>query len=288
MIKIVRFLSICAITLAFAAIASAQVYRSVDFPGATGTVLFGGPNPQGTSVGSYFDAAGVEHGFVLKGGVFASFDPPGSTSTTGSWINPQGAIVGAYADAGGVSHGFILNAGKYKTIDFPGAAGSVLNGLSPTGEMVGFSCEVASCLTGTSHSFAVSPAGVFTGFDPPGAVGGSSASCVNPSGVIVGDFTDSAGVSHGYALENGTFTTIDFPGSTSTSVGGNNPEGDIVGLYFDSAGVGHGYLLSKGNFTSFDFPGAIFTTAGGINPGGTIVGFYLDSTDGLHGFVRTR
>jgi hypothetical protein len=54
MIKIFRFLAIYMIVAAVAAssIAWAQTYTKVDFPGATATSLNGGPNPQGTSVGS--------------------------------------------------------------------------------------------------------------------------------------------------------------------------------------------------------------------------------------------
>ena len=64
-----------------------------------------------TCIGSYTDTSGVTHGFVQRKGVFTSFDPPGSTSTTPNGISPQGVIVGQYIDSSGVSHGFVLNAG---------------------------------------------------------------------------------------------------------------------------------------------------------------------------------
>ena len=97
MIKVFRFVAVCTISVAFAtlSIAWGQTYTTVDFPGAIATTLNGGPNPQGTSVGSWTDAAGVTHGFALtKKGVFTSFDPPGSTLTTPNFISPQGVIVG--------------------------------------------------------------------------------------------------------------------------------------------------------------------------------------------------
>src|SRR5580693_6946166 len=112
MISLFRFLAICTITVAFAAVGSAQSYKSIDFPGATGTFLIGN-NPEGTTLGSYVDAAGVQHGFVLKKGIFTSFDPPGSISTSPDGISPQGVIVGEYFDSSSVSHGFVLNAGQY-------------------------------------------------------------------------------------------------------------------------------------------------------------------------------
>jgi hypothetical protein len=76
------------------------------------------------------------------------------------------------------------------------------------------------------------------------------------SGAVVGSYTDSSGVGHGYLRYHGTFTTIDFPGAIFTFTGAGNPKGDIVGLYTDSGGVNHAFLLSNGVFTSFDFPGA--------------------------------
>jgi len=111
--------------------------------------------------------------------------------------------VGQYVDSKNVSHGFILNAGNYTTVDFPGAAGTVLTGLNPSGEMSGFSCADTPCLVGPFHSFIVSKKGAFEGFDPPGAVS-STASTVNPSGVVVGAFTDSSGVLHGYLWNTGS------------------------------------------------------------------------------------
>jgi hypothetical protein len=293
MIKVLRFFAICTLSVAFAtlSIAWAQTYTAVNYPGAIATTLNGGPDPQGTSVGSYTDTSNVIHGFTLTAkGVFTPFDPPGSTLTTPNFISPQGVIVGAYNDSGGVSHGFILSGGNYTTLDFPGAAGTTLTGLNPSGEMSGFNCSDPACgttgKTTTDHSFTVSKKGAFTSFDPPGAVS-DTASTVNPSGAVVGAYTDSGGVTHGYLLYHGTFVTTDFPGATFTFDGGNNPAGNIIGAWTDSGGVTHGFLLSNGTYTSFDYPGATLTDASGINPGGVIVGIYVDSASVSHGFIRT-
>ena len=185
----VFLLAICVTCIAFAtsSIASAQTYLSIDFPGATTTILSGGPNPEGTSLGIYIDTANVTHGFLLtKKGTFTSFDVPGSTSTTPNLIDPQGTIVGSYLDVSNVSHGFILRGGNFTTVDFPGATGTVLTGSSPTGEMSGFTCVDASCVNGTFHSFLVSRKGDFTSFDPPGAISSNTAT-VAPSGTVFGD-----------------------------------------------------------------------------------------------------
>ena len=295
-----RSLAIFTVGVAFASlsIASAQQYTTIDYPGAVATSLNGGPNPEGTNIGSYTDTSGVTHGFTLKKGVFTSFDPPGSTLTTPNWISPQGVIVGQYIDSGGASHGFILDGGNYTTVDFAGAAGSALTGLNPSGEMSGFYCSDPACgtfgATTTNHSFTVSKKGVFSSFDPPGAIS-SQASTVNPSGTVVGFYVDGSGVGHGYQLYHGTFTTIDYPGAVFTFAGANNPEGDIVGLYFDTAGLGHSFLLRNGVFTSFDPPSAVplpppsglLSDAAGINPSGVIVGIFFDAAGAEHGYMRT-
>lgn len=289
MTKTVRFLAILTIGAAFAAsVAKAQIYKTIDYPGAIATVLLGGPNPQGTSVGSYVDTSGVTHGFMLSvNGEFTPVDPPGTTLTTPNFISPEGVIVGAYNDAANISHGFVLDGGRYTTVDFPGAAGTTLNGLNPSGEMSGFLCSDAACgSTGsnsTNHSFVVSKAGVFTSFDPPGAVS-SSATNNTPSGEVFGAYIDGAGVEHGYVLYHGTFTTTDFPGATFTFNGGANPEGDVIGAY-RVGNAQHSFLLRHGVFTSFDPPGSTLSDATGINSAGVIVGLYQDSGGVIHGFI---
>src|SRR5437868_3452540 len=84
----------------------------------------------------------------------------------------------------------------------------------------------------------------------------TQATGITPSGDIVGRYTSSNGVLHGFFLSGGKFRSIDFPGSTSTDVNWINPRGQIVGNYFDSGGKQHGFLLSGGTFTTIDYPNA--------------------------------
>ena len=64
MIKLFRLLAICAISVVFATApaAWAQSYTQIDYPGAIATLIAGGPNPQGTSVGTWTDTSFVVHG----------------------------------------------------------------------------------------------------------------------------------------------------------------------------------------------------------------------------------
>jgi hypothetical protein len=49
----------------------------------------------------------VQHGYTDLGGLFTSFDPTGSTSTTINGINDLGQIVGFYTDANDNVIGFV-------------------------------------------------------------------------------------------------------------------------------------------------------------------------------------
>ncbi len=113
---------------------------------------------------------------------------------------------------------------------------------------------------------------------------------INPDGDIVGGYTDTQGVTHGFLLrgDNSQCSTIDFPGAIFTQAVGINRRSvgaDIVGAYTDTENVGHGFLLREGKFTRIDCRGATFTTALGNNDTGDIVGRYV-SADGVnHGFL---
>jgi hypothetical protein len=291
-------ISILIAVLAVSSIALGQTWTSVDYPGAVQTYLYGGPNPEGVSIGSWQDSGLAWHGFTYQNGKFRSFDAPGSPAcnegvsgiygTSPAWITPQGEIVGAYYDSNCVGHGFTLKDGQYATIDYPGAAYTIFNGMNPSGELSGEYCVDPACAT--FHSFTLSKKGQFTTFDPPGALL-SWAGPINPAGTIVGYYcttsTPTPTTCHGYLLYHGDFTRIDFPGGFYTYSGAINPQGDIIGGYNDNNGVSHGYLLSHGVFKSLDFPGAAWTAAAGINPSGIIVGSYGDLAGSQHGFVWT-
>ncbi len=71
---------------------------------------------------------------------------------------------------------------------------------------------VGALTNGTSKALAESD--TFTTIDFPGA-SATFPSGINPGGDIVGDYDDSAGVSHGFLLREDSFTTFDFPGLAS-------------------------------------------------------------------------
>jgi hypothetical protein len=66
-----------------------------------------GVNNLGEIVGFYTDAGGVQHGYTDINGLFSSFDPTGSVSTTINWVNDLGQIVGFYVDGNDNTIGFV-------------------------------------------------------------------------------------------------------------------------------------------------------------------------------------
>jgi probable HAF family extracellular repeat protein len=118
----------------------------------------------------------------------------------------------------------------------------------------------------------------FTQFDFPGA-SITAVSGINDPGQIVGAYIDAGGAQHGFLLDDGVFTTIDFPGSAlSTEASDIDNHGQIVGAYVDAAGVSHGFLRERnGTFTTIDVRGATVTVLNGINDRGQMVGAYVDA-----------
>ena len=92
---------------------------------------------------------------------------------------------------------------------------------------------------------------------------------------------------HGFVLDKGEYTVIDYPGATSTNLYAINPAGQIVGGAY-SNGVFTSFLLEKGTYTSIDVPFGTQTAATGINPSGAIVGWYVDpeQTTGVESALR--
>ena len=94
-------------------------FTTVDVPGSMQTVAIG-INGSRHVVGSYIDAGGGSHGYLLSGGSYTTLDVPGSISTNAFGINDSDQVVGRYIDAGGGSHGYLLSGGSYTTLDVPG------------------------------------------------------------------------------------------------------------------------------------------------------------------------
>jgi hypothetical protein len=110
---------------------------------------------------------------------------------------------------------------------------------------------------------------------------------VNSTGTVVGSYYKADNSRHGFTWHEGTFSTVDYPGTTNTTLNGINDDGTIVGAYMNEYGQYHGFSLTKdGSYALIDcpsdYPDTSTTIPTGINNNGTIVGYC--STYGYQGF----
>jgi len=117
---------------------------------------------------------------------------------------------------------------------------------------------------------------------------------INASGVITGDYVDSAGAQHGMILKGKKLTTVDnkdcvtTPGSGATDgiqFYGINSAGVIAGWCGTTSGTTIGFTYAKGKFKTINISGSSVVQANGINDAADVVGDYIDSTGVQHGFL---
>jgi probable HAF family extracellular repeat protein len=316
----------CSLSL-FGVRSSAQSFRfnSIDVPcsacpgGIARSTTAYGINPDGDIVGTYTDAVGGQHGFLLSGGQFTTIDVPGSLvgatgtlPTTVRGIDPAGDIVGsftapvstaaatspAYCPAATSTYcikGFLYKQGKFSLVLFPGHVGAIAQRITPTGDIYG--CLHDFDMKNSMYGFGMTRFGDTSLktdggelADPTRSVPASMNNGATPDGsTIVGLYMDlTTGLTHGYLIQNGSFEPFNVPGSNYTAGWDINFMGEVVGAFQDTSGKFHGYLRTAGGYTTLDFPGAIATKAAGINPAADIVGNYTDSSGHTHGFLAVR
>ena len=269
----------------FQAIVSPHQYKfeTLDFPGAVSTLVFG-INGSGDVVGQYADAQGNIHGFSYSKTLgFKTIDVPGAVQTVAFGIDDTGRIVGSSVDALGALHGFLLVGSNFTPICPPGAVDTDALGINAQGDIVGvFDTGDVS----TQIGFLLRQGQYTIIQDPVAAPQHTQIDDVNAKGQMVGTYEDNGGNLHGFLLDNGKFTTSDFPDAGGTIAWGVNSQGQVAGRYFGGPGGNQGYVLFKGNFEPVVFPGAVATAARGINEAGQLVGFYRAAGGGpLHGFI---
>lgn len=271
--------------------ANAPTYTTIDVPQASSTTP-NGINDRGAIVGSYLDAPGVQHGFLLYNGTCYTIDIPGATATSPQGINNRGEIVGYYfinsfdQFGGSVTtfHGFLLNSQGLTILDvLSGAPGTTQAfGINDKGQVVGSYSDLGY----TQHGFLWS-GGVYTTIDDPQSVFGTVAVGINNTGQIVGNYSDASYTQHGFLFSGSAYTTIDGSATSyATYLNGINNRGQISG--YDSDTGDNSFIFYRNAFTTIadpkDTPGGFSTYAEGINSSGQVVGVYGD-TNGTHGFL---
>jgi uncharacterized membrane protein len=268
-------------------------FRTVIFPTDTFTQLLGIDD---------FDVIAGYHGATVNKGftftlpkTFSNENFPGSAQTQVTGINDGFKTSGFYVDGDGVFHGFLrTRAGSFTTVDFPGTGFNQLLGLNFRGQAVGYYAD--------SPSFTVDHAYIYDQF---GGVflpivnalwASSQATGINNEGMVCGFYVDGSNVTHGFLLNAGTLTTLDYPGANFTQALGLNDNGQVVGVYSTANGAPpmHGFIYNNINdhFRTVDDPNGVnaglsTTTINGINNESQVVGFYVDVNGNTDGFIGT-
>lgn len=297
-------------------------YTTIDVPcsacpgGIARSTSAQGINPAGDIVGTYTDAVGKQHGFLLRGADFQTIDVPGALAgvagtlpTVARGINPSGEIVGNYTApvstvsegspdfcpaAGSVAciKGFLYSHGQFSTVLVPGHPGAIPQHISPDGDIYGclHDFDLMASMFGfgrTRFGYITLMAGGVELADPARSVPSSMNNGATPDGhTIIGLWTDlTTGHTHGYVVRDGDFRSYDVLGSTSTAIWDINPGGAFVGVYHAGRNYGFVQLPDGSAPLTLNPTGSVNASAVGINPGGTIVGQYMDSSGHFHGFL---
>jgi uncharacterized membrane protein len=275
----------------------AGTFTTIDFPGATATVLFG-INDEGMAVGRYMHGSQT-HGFARSAtGQLTAIDFPGASFTVAGALNNRGDIVGWYSlpATPAIRHGFLLRDGEFTTFDPPGSTFTNTLGINDRGDIVGRFCTLTVCQqagNGDFHGFLLRD-GEFTLLDVPGSTE-TNVWKINNREEILGGFGPAGGGVKLFLLRNGEFTTFALSNGKplSEDTGGLNERGDIVGKYCDASPCligpigAHGFAITDGNLTTINVPGALGTGAFGINARREVVGGYYDAGGVLHAYVTS-
>jgi probable HAF family extracellular repeat protein len=216
---------------------------------------------------------------------FVTTNVPGAVQTYPWDINNAGVTVGQYEDSRLFYHGYILNGKQLTTLDDPNGLNTVASGINYNGAMVvGFYSNTS---TGKPMGFLYTN-GTFADIPGPDGAVTSGAYGINDNGAIVGYYTDSSGVTHGFLLQGTTYTTMDVPGAASTSANDINNAGYIVLGWTNQSGAyaGSVYNSQTQEYRTIKVPGA--GTLGSfpqyINEEGDITFVWYESTSDLeHG-----
>ncbi len=203
-------------------------FRTVDYPGAAYTLLYGVSN-QGEAIGYYNDGT-ADHviTYSVSSGAWGSLpDIPNYSLNQGYCINDGGAAVGnAYEGSTSVAWIWDPGTSSYSFFVAPGAAanGTFPSCLNDKNEIVGYYADS----NGVYHGF-LGAYGTYTTVDAPGAAD-TYPDGINNRGTIQGQLASSSGALEGFtATAGGVFHIVNYPGAQATAVVGINDAGDLCG-----------------------------------------------------------
>ncbi len=205
----------------------------IDDPNSTFTQCYGLDNG-GKIVGYYVPASdqNTAVGFIFAAGAYSDFTATGSVAANGGTqlnaISPNGKIIaGNYADVNGYLVAFTLRGNKQTDISISGADYLVAAGVNDAGDLTLQSFDAGHNII-TNYLVAGS---TVTQIAYPNAAR-TTVHAINDNGILVGNFTNSAGVEQGftYHMSSGSYSDpIADPKDADTVLIGINDKGLIVG-----------------------------------------------------------
>jgi PEP-CTERM motif len=293
-------------------------FQPIESPSLSSNGTFAVGVSGNTVVGGFYAPATVSNGFTstVTGSNFMPYNVPNSSTTVVSGISGS-KQVGSYSDTAG-THGFLRDGSTLTApLDYPAVSppytvatgidgNNIVGYVNGAAGMKGFLYDSSKPVTDAlAWSMPViPPAGaqldVAFGISGSEIVGYYLASdnhlhgFMQPIQLPGGASSPSAGSSSVLA----SFTTLDYPGSTSSAAYGISGN-VVVGDYQDSKGKYFGFVYDGVNWLSVDAqtflpfaqPGAGSASAVSVTAtklygisGNTIVGEYLDATGVNHGF----
>lgn len=159
-------------------------FTEIPISGAIQVEAFG-INDSGDISGAFEDSMGLEHGYLLKGGVngtLTQLDVPGATYTYGSGVNNSDEVTLQWVDGNANVEASTYNAGTYTTVNAPGGDNVYIHGINTAGSVV-------YSLGDTNGNFhgAVLTGGKYYLLDAPNS-SSTFADGINDSSLIVGVF----------------------------------------------------------------------------------------------------
>ena len=261
--------------------------------GAVATTVFG-INKHNVIAGSYFDSAGVEHGFTGPlNGTYTTFDYGAtSTGTEPRGLNDDGDIVGFATDPAFIVGTEFLRQAKGGAISTFEKDGVPLDGIAQgitkkkdtsTGDYIDPNTGIRTGYLGKDGNYQ-------SDVDIGLSVTRTSPRGINKHGTLAGFYVDNGGAQHGFILRNGIVQVIDADASGTTALEGINKKELVTGQVTDSAGNPHSFLYDSatGTFTTIDIPdGSTLQQAWGVNDQGQVavstdIASYIYCTSDLH------
>lgn len=252
-----------------AATTASCTFNTFSAPSGYSLSQVNGVSDDGTVVGQLLNHS-TQQSVAFKrsaSGVITKYAAPQSSAT---WLYGRSGIgtnAGYYQASAypGHLHGFLLQGSTFTAISHPNAVNTWLFDVNLLGASVGSFSTSASGVKGFRLVN-----GVYTTIAYPNALT-TYAMAINDNGEVVGSYASGI-VSNGFAWNNGTFTTINYPYSKyGTALLAVNNSGVIAGNHL-SADQAHGFIYQNGIFKNIVYSGAKFTMVGGINNNGLISG----------------